>query len=197
MRKIILITILILSIMVVGCTRDHSPPPHFPEILAFKAHTIQNITLIPNQWNDIYWEETVINESQGDIKYLNQDTPTENRTIIVVNGTNDIFEIEGRIHSLWIGPVGQDVTLATRILTSTDEGETWTESRCTQTLDKEDRGENAEGTQPYSGTISVEDKIWLKLQVYTDNENMILQGNSLFDNPVSSTIIIDNLGINK
>jgi len=196
MRKIILITILILSITIIGCSQENVPPHHFTpdNITAWKSHTLSTLTLTANMWLDIKWEEKIEEESLEGISYLNEGTIDEDRSILVIEGYDDIFNIQGCVHSLWTGPTGQSSSIATRIVSSIDNGTTWEESRCLQYFDYSERGAGAEGTHPYSGTLSVNQTTWLKLQVQVSNDDLILQSHPVFDKPVSSTIYMNNIG---
>lgn len=188
----------LLSLFVSGCVSfPDSPPHHEKEITAWKSHRISPLTFTANTWTDITWEEVVEEESLKGINYLNNGTIDEDRSILVISNFDDIFKVQGCIHSLWNGPPGTSVGAAIRIVTSIDNGTTWEESRCLQYYDYTDRGTGAEGTHAYSGTINVNQTTWLKLQVQVTNDDLVLNAHPIFDRPVSATIYMSNIGARR
>ena len=191
----------ILSLFVSGCVSfPDVPPSHInteSTITAWKSHRTSPLIFTANTWTDITWEEVVEEESLKGINYLNNGTIDEDRSILVISNFDDIFTVQGCIHTLWNGPSGTSVGIATRIVSSIDNGTTWEESRCLQTYDFSDRGNAAEGTHPYSGTLSVNQTTWLKLQVQVTDNRLVLNAHPIFDKPVSATIYMSNIGARR
>jgi len=161
------------------------------KMAAIKVHRIDTVKFGEVGWTDIKFDTIISSESVGDMS-LNDDSIT-----VTISNFTDIFGVAGCVHTNWTGAAGTSVIIATRILISEDEGANWHEARCLQTLEKQDRGANAEGTNLYNGTVVVDGSIWLKLQVYVSNTAMILEGDPIFDNPVAATLHISNIGNNK
>ena len=159
--------------------------------VSFKAHREVQTTLTASTFTDIGFDLKIDEECNG-ITFLNEGEVDEDTSIIVIDGINDIISIGGCVHTNWTGAAGTSVTVASRVLYSTDEGVTWTEARCLQSLDKNARGVNAEGTFPYAGSIRVYNTTWVKLQVHVSSASMLLEGDPLFDNPVAATIHMKN-----
>ena len=166
------------------------------KMTAWKSHNTSNVTFTATTWTDIEFDTKIEDECLDGISYFDEGEATEDKSIIVIDGFNDIFKVAGCLHTLWTGSAGASVMVASRILFS-DDAIIWTEARCLQTLEKSNRGADSEGTIPYNGTIAVNGKTYIKLQVYTSSADMELQGDVLFDNPVSATIHMSNIGNNK
>ena len=163
---------------------------------SWKSHTTGTVEFTADTWTDIEFDLKITAESLEGISYFDEGEATEDKSILVIKGFNDIFSVSGCLHFDWTGAAGTAVSTFSRILFSYDQGSTWVEARCLQTNMVESKGADAEGTQPYNGTIYVNGETWVKLQVRVSNDDMILQGNAVFDNPVAATITLSNLGYN-
>lgn len=156
---------------------------------AWKSYRIAPYNFTTINWEDIYFDIKISDECFGDISYFDEGLATKNTSIIVIKGFTDLFRVGGCLHTLWGGAVGTSVKFAARIVTSLNQGMTWTESRCLQTLDFESRGTDSEGTTPINGTIrTYGEEMWVKLQARTSNISMSLQGDAWFDHPIAATL---------
>lgn len=168
------------------------------KMTAWKSHRVATVTFgAVSTWTDIEFDLKIADECLAGISYYDEGGASEDTSILVITGFNDIITIGGCLHTNWTGSAGADCLVAGRVVYSTDSGSTWTEARCLQTLDKEARGINADGTQTYVGSIKVDGETWVKLQVQVSDTDMELKGDStIFDNPVAATIWMANIGNN-
>jgi hypothetical protein len=185
----LLVSCLLLTFFLIGCTSSETIIVNRNDP-SFKAHRIETVSFVANEWKDINWEIKIDEESTDNIGFLNEGLPGQDNTIIVVDAGEKILKVNGCIHSKWVGPVGSSVDVFSRVLVSYDEGVTWRESRCLQVNESASRGVDAEGTNLFAGTVRVVGVTWVKLQVRVSNSNMLLESNPVFDNSVAATIFI-------
>jgi hypothetical protein len=178
------------------CDSEVNPSPIL-KITAWKSHREAVQTFTANTWTDITFDLKIDAECLDGISYLNEGEVGEDKSILVIEGFNDIFQVGGCVHFDWTGNAGTACSVFTRILYSVNEGADWIEARCLQTNDVEQRGLAAEGTQLYAGTIKVNGTTWVKLQVRVSNAAMQLKGDAIFENPVAATIHMNNIGNNQ
>lgn len=165
-----------------------------PIILAWKAyreadHTFSQI----NTWEDVVWDLKIDDECLPGVGFYDEGGVYENRAIIVVSGFEGLLRVMGSVEAKWGGEVTTTVTVATRVVVSNDEGVTWTEQRGLQSVVGGARRSNEVDSQPYLGTLLVQEGTWIKLQVRVNNLDMLLSGWTGFDHPVAASIAIDSI----
>jgi hypothetical protein len=126
-------------------------------------------------------------ETTSEFQYFDQGEVTEDKSIILCSASG-IFWVGGCVHPYW-GGVAQTNHVATRVLTSNDEGSTWNEKRCLQSLVFSNKNTGDYLTQEFHGTASFVPGEWIKLQIQVDDTDIIMQGNAtVFDNPTAATL---------
>lgn len=145
-----------------------------------KFHRVATITLaLPNTWTDVEWDSTALENSFGF-------TLLSSSTVEVASAS--LLQINGYVRPRWTGAATTTVTIASRIVYSTDAGVTWSEARCLQAVNGRENGENEVGTMHYMGSIRATAGTRIKLQVRVSDVQMLFAGWPTFDNPVSATI---------
>lgn len=174
---------------------ERQEPPSKTRITAWKSHRVANLTFaLANTWTDVPWDTKVADECLPGIGFLNEGGPGENTAILVVDGIRDILYCGGCVRPLWTGTPGTRVIVASRIVISSDAGDTWREARCLQSVTERQAQANEVGTQHYLGSVLVDDGTWIKLQVRVGNTSMQLAGWPTFDNPVSASMLLHGIG---
>lgn len=164
---------------------------------AFKAHRVADIITSTTDWFDVVFDEKVVEDSLPGTTYLNEGETNEDKSIVVVKGFNDLFMVSGCFHNLWTGSRGTDCKVACRVVTSTDQGSTWDENRCTQHLIFKETGSEEEGNGNFHGSVRVNGETWFKMQLRVSDTDMNFSGDDWFDNPVAATFKLNNLGNNE
>lgn len=145
-----------------------------------KFHRVATITLVAtNTWTDVEWDTTALENSFGF-------TLLSSSTVEVASAS--LLQINGCVRPRWTGAAATTVTLASRVVYSTDAGVTWSEARCLQAVNGRENGENEVGTMHYMGSIRATAGTRVKLQVRVNDVQMLFAGWPTFDNPVSATI---------
>lgn len=153
-----------------------------------KYHRVATITLAaPNTWTDVEWDFTPPDESSFGFTLLSSST--------VEVASASLLQINGYVRPRWTGAAATTVTIASRIVYSTDAGVTWSEARCLQAVNGRENGENEVGTMHYMGSIRATAGTRVKLQVRVSDVQMLFAGWPTFDNPVSATINIFTSGL--
>lgn len=153
-----------------------------------KYHRVATITLAaPNTWTDVEWDFTPPDESSFGFTLLSSST--------VEVASASLLQINGCVRPRWTGAAATTVTIASRIVYSTDAGVTWSEARCLQAVKGRENGENEVGTMYYMGSIRATAGTRVKLQVRVSDVQMLFAGWPTFDNPVSATINIFTSGL--
>ena len=164
----------------------------------WKSHRIASYTFAAaDTWTDIPFDLRIDDESTLQfINWFDADEITENKSIIVISGLNDIFAVGGCVRPLWTGAANTRVIVATRIVISDDAGATWREARCLQAVNERDAQSNEVGTYHYLGSVRSPGtgETWLKLQARVGNVAMQFAGWPTFDNPVAASININSVG---
>lgn len=153
-----------------------------------KIHRIATITLaLPNTWTDVEWDSTPPDESSFGFTLLSSST--------VEVASASLLQINGCVRPRWTGAATTTVTIASRIVYSTDAGVTWSEARCLQAVNGRENRENEVGTMHYIGSIRATAGTRVKLQVRVSDVQMLFAGWPTFDNPVSATINLFTSGL--
>jgi hypothetical protein len=156
-----------------------------PEVPAAKYHRVAAYsTPSANTWHDVVWDVTNTDES----------TFGFNRTgAIITTSFDGIFNVAGCIRPTWNGADSQweFVTVYVRGVTSSDNGVTWDEARCIQTLGIRARQVGVMTTLRYAGTVLASNGLQFKIQYQVDDVNMDLEGSSVFDDPVSASLHLE------
>lgn len=152
-----------------------------------KYHRVATITLAAtNTWTDVEWDTTTLENSFGF-------TLLSSSTIEVASAS--LVQINGCTRPRWTGGAATVVTVASRVVYSTDAGVSWTEARCSQAVEGKENGENEVGTMHYMGSVKATAGTRIKLQVRVSDVQMLFAGWSTFDNPVSATINLFTSGL--
>ena len=153
-----------------------------------KYHRVATITLAaPNTWTDVEWDFTPPDENSFGFALLSSST--------VEVASASLLQINGCVRPRWTGAAATVVTIASRIVYSTDAGVTWSEARCLQAVNGRENGENEVGTMHYMGSIRATAGTRVKLQVRVSDVQMLFAGWPSFDNPVSATINLFTSGL--
>lgn len=165
-------------------------------LISWKSHRAGNYKFsAADTWYDMTWDLKITDECNGAISYYDEGGASEDKSIIVIANSTDLFYVGGSLHPLYGGLANATVLLASRILYSTDLGSTWNEARCLQSADMYNKNTNDIGILHYLGSIRADGETWVKLQVRTDNTDVTLTGYGVFDNPVAATIAMHSLGM--
>lgn len=156
-----------------------------PVLPSFKTHRVaaQSSTAI-NTWEDVVFDTTVTEESTSHF--------SRSGGVITVSGISGLLQIFGCIRPIWDGTDSEwdFATTFARVVTSSDGGNTFVESRCLQAVKVKPRQIGQTETLPYSGTVAVSDGDQIKLQFQVDDLDLNLQGSSVFDSPVAASMTI-------
>lgn len=153
-----------------------------------KVHRTGTYTLaLADTWTDMEFNLKISNESSPEFHYYDEGGGSEDTSIIVCD-TDGVFWIGGCLHSYWDNATGGTHYIASRIVYSDDDGASWNEARCLQSMESTTRTQADYLTHPYLGTLYVESGWWLKLQTRVDDTDLELRGSAVFDNPVSATL---------
>lgn len=165
-------------------------------LISWKSHLSKNYKFSDtNTWYDLTWDTKIANECNGAISYYDEGGAGEDKSIIVIANSTDLFYVGGCLHPEYTGLANATVLVASRILYSTDSGSTWVEARCLQSADMFNKNSEQIGIMHYIGSLRADGETLVKLQVMTNNKKMILSGYTGFDNPVSATIAMHSLGM--
>jgi len=147
-----------------------------------QLHRESNLTATSiNTWYNISWDLIVLNETTGSWFTL----INNNETIQV--SFDGVIRIQGCIHPYNDDSGNQAASLYTRILRNNDE------ARCLQTSQTKEFKSNGIDTFGFVGTVGVNVGDNITLQWQTSNTNLILVGNTVFDNPVSASINFEKI----
>jgi hypothetical protein len=161
-----------------------SNPSNFISSLPYaKYHLIDsNIFTQVDTWENISFDFTPPNENSGDIDLTNNDTLEFN--------FNGLVQINGCLRPTWQGTNPGSATLYSRIIWSTNNWVSTNEARCLQSEGTRERLSGQGDTIHYKGSLAVTTNTKIRLQGRVTDVDLILQGHSVFDNPVSATINI-------
>lgn len=150
---------------------------------SLKAHRVDDFTYPDNtDWHILPMGVVVEDETLGGVAFTTEDNET------LEFSREGLWYVSGCVRPVFTGGGNPSVISATRVIKSVDEGVTWVELRCLQSVFGRARGEDEPGTERFSGTVSAQPGDLIRLQGRTSNTDLILRGWSGFDNPVSASI---------
>lgn len=165
------------------------------ETIALKVHRSGSFVLASDDtWEDIPFDLKIENETTSHFSYYDEGGAGEDKSVIVCSASG-IFWVGGCTHSYWNNVTGGTHELASRIVFSDDEGSTWEEARCLQSMESTTRQQADYLTHPYIGTLYCEEGYWIKLQVRADSTDLVLKASDVFDNGVVATLGIQGTKI--
>lgn len=181
MKKLILLITVLSLVLVAGCAQ--SPPPiHYSgnsmdDTSIAKFHYNETIVAPAiNTWFNIPWNMMIANESTTGF-YYNQ----TNNNFIIIN-TTGIIRVQGCVHPYNNNIGNQEATLWLRVLVNGDE------KRCLQSSRTKAFQSSGVDILPFAGTIYAEAGDVLELQWRTDNTNIDLRSDMVFDKAVAASI---------
>lgn len=162
-----------------------TPPPAF----ALKAHRVASFTF-PNTtaWHIVPMDVLVENESPGGVEFTDENFDTYEFT------QAGIWYVSGCLRPVFSAGGNPSIITASRVIQSDDNGVTWNEARCLQSVFGRARGEDEPGTERFSGTVGASVGTLIRLQGRTSDTGLTLQGWPTFDNPVSASIELHLIG---
>ena len=163
-------------------TRTPEPAPETVTPVA-QFHRIQDVEADTiNTWYNITWDMVIPDETTNGFFTL-----TDNNNSIAINGFEGIVRVQGCIHPY--NDYASRLEKTIRIRTLIDG----VEARCLQASATKDRRANGVDIMVYSGTIAVHEGSKVQIQWMTEDTNIILQGDTVFDNPVSASVNFEKI----
>lgn len=155
---------------------------------ALKAHRVSALTFpTADVWVPVEFEAIPTGEQLPGLA-LRADT------ITVESSVDDVVFVSGCVRPLWSGSTNGEAIVASRIMSSQDDGVTWTENRCLQAVQGRSRQVGEVGTMHYMGTVGCTPETLFRLEVLVTNTDLSLAGWTGFDNPVSVSIQAHGIG---
>jgi len=133
-------------------------------------------------WYNITFDLEIDDETVGDWYEL-----TDSNNSVTINDFEGIIRIQGCIHPYNNNVGNQEATIYARILVN------GIEPRCLQRASSKDFKASGMDTVDTVGTVVVEDGDVITYQWRTTNINLQLEGDSLFDNPVSASLNFERI----
>lgn len=135
-------------------------------------------------WYNITWDLSIPVESTNDWYNL-----TDSNNSITINDFSGIVRVQGCVHPFNNNVGTQDATMWIRVLNN------GVEARCLQaSMSKSFRASGIDIIS-YVGTIDVDDGDVINVQWRVDNTNLMLKGDTTFDNPVSSSVNFEKISM--
>jgi len=135
-----------------------------------------------NTWYNITFDLVIDDETIGDWYEL-----TDSNSSVTINDFEGIIRIQGCIHPYNDNVGNQEATIYARVLVN------GIEPRCLQRASSKDFKASGMDTLDVVGTVLVEDGDVITYQWRTTNTNLQLEGDSLFDNPVSASLNFERI----
>lgn len=132
-------------------------------------------------WEDVVFDATPALENTGGT-LIQSDGKT------IQPKYSGMAQISGCIRPKWTGGTAGVALVAVRVVSSVDNGGTWTEHRCLQGLSSRNRQASEMGVVPLIGSIYITPSTIIKMQAQTSDIELQLVGWDGFDYPVSATI---------
>jgi len=143
---------------------------------AAKFHRIDSLDIsTANTWITVKMDTLVGDETTYGFKFN-----TDSSKIICTKA--GLMSVQGCVHYTFYGGSTTLAKLYTRVLID------GVEARCLQTNTNKNRFASATGFQSFVGTVRASVGSTIELQIQTDNTDLDLEGDPIFDNPVSATI---------
>lgn len=153
-----------------------------------KYHLTAPFTLAsPNVWEPVNFDTTPAAENSFGI------TLADGGVHVLIEYAGH-YQVNGCLRPLWTGANGTQATVACRITASSDDGTTWTEKRCLQSVTARIARQDELGVLFYNGSVKAQAGDMIRLEMQASSVEMILQGWTGFDLPVSATINIFAVG---
>jgi len=135
-----------------------------------------------NTWYNITFDLVIDDETIGDWYEL-----TDSNSSVTINDFEGIIRIQGCIHPYNDNVGNQEATIYARVLVN------GIEPRCLQRASSKDFKASGMDTLDVVGTVLVEDGDVITYQWRTTNTNLQLEGDSVFDNPVSASLNFERI----
>lgn len=132
------------------------------------------------------WEDIVFDSSPAIDNIGGTELQSDGKT--VKPRYQGMTQINGCVRPKWTGSTAGVALVAVRVISSVDNGTTWTEHRCLQGLSSRQRQASEVGVVHVSGSIYVTPEMILRMQSQTSDTDLQLVGWDGFDSPVSATI---------
>ena len=133
-------------------------------------------------WYNITFDLVIDGETIGNWYEL-----TDSNSSVTINDFEGIIRIQGCIHPYNDNVGNQEATIYARVLVN------GIEPRCLQRASSKDFKASGMDTIDTVGTVVVEDGDVITYQWRTTNTNLQLEGDSLFDNPVSASLNFERI----
>ncbi len=139
-------------------------------------HRIDSMNIAAvDTWEDIKFDTVIANETTGGFDF-NADS-----TGYIYTGEPGIMRVQGCVHWDWEGGVTSS-SLYVRVLVD------GVEARCLQASEIRTRDTGDKGVLHYAGTINVDTNSTIDVQWYVTDADMVLEGDTVFDNPVAASV---------
>jgi len=135
-----------------------------------------------NTWYNITFDLVIDDETIGEWYEL-----TDSNSSVTINDFEGIIRIQGCIHPYNDNVGNQEATIYARVLVN------GIEPRCLQRASSKDFKASGMDTLDVVGTVLVEDGDVITYQWRTTNTNLQLEGDSVFDNPVSASLNFERI----
>ena len=133
-------------------------------------------------WYNITFDLVIDDETIGEWYEL-----TDSNSSVTINDFEGIIRIQGCIHPYNDNVGNQEATIYARVLVN------GIEPRCLQRASSKDFKASGMDTLDVVGTVLVEDGDVITYQWRTTNTNLQLEGDSVFDNPVSASLNFERI----
>ena len=135
-------------------------------------------------WYNITWDMVVPDETTNG--YF---TRIDSNHTILIDGFEGVVRVQGCIHPYNDGSSRLEKTLRVRTIIDGQE------ARCLQASTTKDRRVSDVDIIVYTGTIAVHNGSKVQVQWRTEDTNLILHGDNVFDNPVSASVNFEKISI--
>ena len=198
MRKFVLILISLILLLLSGCGSTAisvvevtnqtqiinttvnevvTPVAQFHRVADLEADNVDT-------WYNITWDMVVPDETTNGFFTL-----TDSNHSILIDGFEGVVRVQGCIHPYNDGASRVEKTLRVRTIIDGQE------ARCLQASMTKDRRVSDVDIIVYTGTIAVHNGSKVQVQWRTEDTDIILHGDSVFDNPVSASVNFEKISI--
>lgn len=149
-----------------------------------KFHRVEsNVFASAEVWTDIGWDLAPATENSFGIT-------TNAGGVEIVFSFDGQVNIDGCVRPQWLGADNDPAWIASRVVWTTNAWANTNEARCLQSYESRLRQQGEMDTTAYKGSLHVSPSTQIKLQAQVSSTDLILQGQSVFDNPVAASINI-------